>query len=346
VKSSLKFKVHSTRNARTLTRAIALFGVLSAASMSQSQVAPHPAWGTSDTSVPSSVNFETAAGTISAFRVINSAQFASSGVGLRNRSVGTVSISGVTTPAKAAYVYWAVLTLGAAKAANQKITVQRLFPLPVSSSATLAGTLVGTGPTPCWPNTDTISVFRGQISTTLATGNGLYKITLQPGASGSTAGEAPHTDDIPPLMEGASIVIVGTGSSNQLVSIYDKGLSGKTFGGNPGLTYSLALPSATTGAMTLFTSIGADGEHYERAGLDDESTIINNLAVAGPSSPYNDSDWNGTSGLPLAQLWDDVMHNITAATPAGTKVLNVSIANQGEAVWDCLSPVANIVQQR
>lgn len=40
--------------------------------------------------------------------------------------------------------------------------------------------------------------------------------------------------------------IVGTGTSTQQVALYDTGLAGKTFGGNPGLSYSLRLPAATS----------------------------------------------------------------------------------------------------
>ena len=279
------------------------------------------------------------------------AQYSSGGVSLRNRGGGVIHISDVEKPVKAAVIYWAVITSGAATTPDKSVMVQRLLPKPASAVTKINGTLVGTGASPCYPTITTISVFRGQVPLGVANGNGEYAVTLASGASGSTAGEGPYTDLLPPLMEGASMVIVGTGPSNQRVALYDTGIAGKTFAGHPGLCLLPTLPAATTGALTLFESIGADGQHgvlsgFTGSGVDDESTVINNVVVAGPGSTFNDSDWNGSSGFPVPQLWDDVRNNITAATPSGTRTLNVVIANQGENTWDCLTPVANVVQEQ
>jgi hypothetical protein len=275
------------------------------------------------------------------------AQFASGGVGLRNRGTGAIGISGVLTPVKAAFIYWALITSGPAPIADQSIMVQRLSPGPASAVIIVAGTNVGTGRQPCWAG-DTITVFRGSVPTSVATGNGLYKVTLLSGASGSTSGGDPWVGTPAlPLVDGASIVIVGTSPSTQTVVIYDVGLAGVTFQGNPGISYSLILPTAASGALTLFDNIGADGQQGTSrkalSGYGDEITKINGKLVAGPGSLYNDSDWNGSSARPLPQLWDDTGHDITVATPSGTNRLNVTIANKGEAGSDCLTPVANIV---
>jgi hypothetical protein len=274
------------------------------------------------------------------------AQFASGGVGLRNRATGAIGISGVVPPVKAAFIYWAVITSGPAPTADKSILVQRLFPTPASTVTNVTGTIIGTGPQPCWAG-DTITVLRASIPTSVATGNGLYKITLLSGASGSTSGGDPWLGTALPLMEGASIVIIGTGTSTQEVALYDSGLAGTTFHGNPGISYSLALPVAASGVLTLFDNIGADGQQGVSrkaiSGYGDEITKINGKIVAGPGSLYGDSDWNGSSAQPLPQLWDDTGHDITVATPSGTKSLNITIANRGEATYDCLTPVANVV---
>lgn len=324
------------------------FGMAQTGSLEAAQ--REPAWGTGEAMTASDVPFETALAPVGAHTVFTNAQFGSGGVGLRNRSTGGISISGVVTPVKAAFIYWAVITSGSALAPDQKIMVQRLFPGPASAVVTITGTLLGTGPPPCWPG-NLISVFRGTVPNTVATGNGLYKVTLLAGAGGSTAGGDPFVGTpVLPLMEGASIVIVGTGATGQRVAVYDTGLAGKTFFGNPGLSYSLTLPVATTGKLTLFESIGADGQHGAGrtavASVSDERTVINSVHIAGPGSAYNDSDWNGSSGEPLPELWDDVGHNITAATPSGTTVLNITITNGGVNPYDCMTPVANVVQEQ
>ena len=151
-------------------------------------------------------------------------------------------------------------------------------------------------------------------------------------------------------MEGASLVIIGTGTGTQRVLIYDEGLSGVTFAGNPGISYSLHFPPGITasGKLTLFESIGADGQQgvsrLAVKAVADEQTVINGVHIAGPGSKFNDSDWNGSSARPLPQLWDDVGHDITAATPAGKTSLDVSITNGVQKPPDCMTPVANIVQ--
>jgi hypothetical protein len=305
-----------------------------------------PAWGTSDSPTAGSVQFETSLPPLNAPTTFTNSQFGSGGVGLRNRGTGSISISGVVAPVKAAHIYWAVITTGSAGAADKTIKLQRLSPTPASSLISVSGTLLGTGPSPCWPG-NTISVFRGTVPTSVATGNGLYQVTLLPGAGGLTNGADPWAGSVLPLMEGASLVIVGTGSAGQRVVIYDTGLAAHTFAGNPGLSYSLTLPAPTTGSLTLFDSIGADGQEgasrLAKAGLGDEKTIINGVNFAGPSSNAVNGDWNGSSAMPLPQLWDDTGHDITAATPKGTTVLNVEILNQGESSYDCMTTVANVV---
>ncbi|PYX58277.1 MAG: hypothetical protein DMG73_10915, partial [Acidobacteria bacterium] len=232
------------------------------------------------------------------------------------------------------------ITQGPPTAADQSVIVQRLFPTPASVAVNVVGTAVGSGAQPCWTGT-TITVFRGTIPLTVATGNGLYKVTLKPGASGTTGGADPWVAAPLPLFEGASIVLVGTGTGN--VAVYDSGLSGATF--NTSLSYSLILPTTATGSLTLWDNIGADGQQGKSRTsiVAKETTTINGLAVAGPGSAYNDSDWNGSAGYPLPQLWDDTGHNVTAASPRGTTRLNVTFKTNS-ATPDCLTPVANVVE--
>ncbi len=309
-----------------------------------------PYWGTSDAPTANDFPFSIAiADTVVSHGTYTSAQYASGGVGLRNRGTGGISITGSITPIKAAFLYWAVITTDAPKTADTQMKIQRLSPTPASAVTTVTGTLIGKGASPCWTG-NTISVFRASVPTTLASGNGFYQVTLLPGAGGSTAGGDPWVGtQVLPLFEGASLVIVGTGTSGSTVVIFDSGLAGATFHGNPGISYTLTLPVATTGKLTLFDSIGADGQEgasrLANSGYADESTYINGVYVAGPFSLFNDSDWNGSSGKPIPQLWDDVGHNITTSTPSGTKTLSISIANEGESSYDCMTPVANVVQE-
>jgi hypothetical protein len=285
-------------------------------------------------------------GNIPPFRVFKHASYGTGGVAMRNRGAGGISISGVFAPVQAAYVYWAVI---APNKAASVITVKRLFP-GVVGPANLSGVVVGVGAAPCpWPGK--IVVFRAQIPPAIAVGNGLYEVSLLAGAAGTVNGSDPWTAVVPPLWEGASIVMVGQPSPVAppgIVTIYDRVLAGKTFVSGGGLAYNLVLPLPTPGARTLIDNIGADGKHALGASrlavpaMTSETTTIGGPAFAGPGSVYWDSDWNGSSGLPVPELWDDTGHDITVLG-AGVPNLPITVSQPGGG--DCLTPVVNVVEE-
>lgn len=271
------------------------------------------------------------------------ANYGTGGVALRNRGTGNIGVSGVVGAVKAAFIYWAVINpiLGV----SDRVRLQRLAnppATPASAVVTLIGTPVGVGPQPCWIGT-LITVYRAAIPLGVATGNGSYQVTLLPGAAGSTAGGDPWLAPVVlPLWEGASIVMIGTGTGT--VDLFDVGLAGSTFIGS--LMYTLLLSPNTAVTPKLWDNIGADGQigasRTAMAGVSGETTTINGVAVAGPGSVYLNSDWDGSSGFPLPQLWDDTGHNITTSfVPAGTTVLTVVFGPANGT--DCLTPVANVV---
>ncbi len=341
---------HPKKLVLALAFGVAVLGTGSA----RAQEAGDSRWGTIDSPDGSDRGgpVPVAAAAVTVAKTFTSAQYSSGGIGLRNLGTGTLHVSGVTPPVKGAYLYWAVITTGAATTADKSVVLTQTFPAG-GHSETVTGVLLGTGATPCWPG-NTISVFKGTVPIADVSGNGSYEVAFtKPGASGSTDGSDPWLEATLPLVEGASLVVVGTGTGK--VYLYDKGIAGHTFGThtNPETySYGLTLPSATTGGQVLFENIGADGQigSSRTAGnvtnnqpyLAAKQSLINNQLVAGP---YNatyvdyDSDWNGNAAAPLPRLWDDVGHDITAVAPAGTRTLNVSVTTQG----DCLTPVANVV---
>jgi len=182
------------------------------------------------------------------------ASFGTGAVGLRNRGEGGIAISGVTTPIKRAFAYWAVVTTGAPTAAASNILLKR--GVANGPFTNIVGTPIGTGASPCWRG-DRTTVFRATLPLSLANGNGLYLLLLRAGANGSTAGESPWVASVPPLFEGVSIVLIGTGTST--VSVYDARLAGKMFFDN--FAYRLLAPVSVTAATeVLFHDIGADGQ--------------------------------------------------------------------------------------
>jgi hypothetical protein len=268
--------------------------------------------------------------------VFPSSQYATGGVALRNRKTGNIAVSGLTGGATAAFLYWGVITFGPPGLSVSTVTLARIYPKP-SVSAPITGVAVGTGPSPCWPG-DRITIFRAGIPVpALVTGNGSYQITLK--AGGSDDGGDPWVEPpVLPLWEGASLVVVAPGSGT--VAIYDTGLAGNTF--SFGLFYTLDLPFPASGFGALLDNIGADGQigSSRTAFFTGETTFMNGVEISGPFGLNRDSDWDGSSGWPLPQLWDDTGHDITFATPSGTVSLNVFI----NGVGDCVTPAVNVVQ--
>jgi hypothetical protein len=317
----------------------------------------NPAYGTTAYSESPDLSAVTAdvVGPVRPTVTLKEASYATGGVALRNRGAGNISISGLVGAPRLTFLYWAVITVGAPTAADRTIEIQRLDPVPVSPLANVNGVVVGVGPTPCWgPRSAIITVFRGEVPATVATGNGSYQLTLLPGAGGKVDGADPWIGaPVLPLLEGASLVMIGKGSGT--VSVFDAGLAGKTFEPNPGaFNYVLALPvAATAGKRMLLDNIGADGQHVDGASREavtsfsDETTTINGFPIAGQGSDYVDSDWNGSSGLPVPELWDDTGHNISIVSEnAGGPVVNLNVViHSALGPADCLTPVANVVEE-
>jgi len=281
----------------------------------------------------------------------SNASYGTGGVALRNRSTGTIEISGDTGATQAAWLYWAVLLHNPTKAQLTKVgkvTIARLFPAgaPLPSSAAVTGTLLNIGADPCWGSTGTY-VYRAAVPLTVATGNGLYKITLSGGASGLTNGADPWAGAVFPLFEGASLVVVGTGSAT--VGLLD-GQAGTTFYGATTYSNYYQLPATVaSGSQVLLDNFGYDGQiGYSRSGSSSQETSTalgwpsqtNNILFAGPGSgEVSDSDWDGSSGWPLPQLWDDTGHDISNAFNAGDYWVLVSYT----APYDCVGTVGAVI---
>lgn len=263
------------------------------------------------------------------------AQYATGGVALRNRSVGVIHVSGAVTPIQDAWLYFTYL-YSSTPPASLKIKLTRLFPGP-TSNVNVVGKLIAQSADPCWDSSGG-AIYKAQVPTTFANDNGAYEITVPAGVVGLNSGEDPWDGNVVyPLDEGASLVLIGSGSS--AVDIFDKGMAGSEFSGS--YAYTLKLSSAASNSV-LMDSIGADGQigDSRASGLTGETVTVNGVQISGPGSTIDtDSDWDGSSGWPLPQLWDDVGHDITAAAPSGTTSLAVAISSPD----DCLITVSNVV---
>jgi hypothetical protein len=284
---------------------------------------------------------QVALGTIAPVIVFPNASFATAGAGLRNRLLASIEIPGEPTdPPRAAYLYWAVITNGPVPAAARSPRIARRT-APAVRPTPLAAAQIGFGASPCWGGTG-IAVFRAAVPLNVARGGGVYEISFPAGASGLPNNRNPWNGSDFPMLEGASLVFIYGGDN--IVALYDIGLSGQTFGGGI-ITYTLLLPQVYTSFMR-YDNIGADGQigfgRQPTADTTLEETFVNSVKIAGPGSVYNDSLWNGGIAGPLPQLWDNTSIDLTDVVLPGTS----SLVIQHSAASDCLTPVANVVAVR
>lgn len=339
-------------------RIVAAAGIAAALALTAVGVSAQEADGTWGSAKPGRVA-RPAASTVSPSQVYQNAGFASAGVALRNRGAGTIALSGVNGDIQAAWLYWAVITKGTPKKANTSVKLSSFFPAPGGATITVDGSVIGSGPSPCWLG-DTTTVYRGAVDTSILSaghGNGLFQITLNKGASGVTDNSDPFAvlkngkpNSPLPEMEGASLVVVGSGSGT--VAIYDEGFAGQMFIASSGFGYSLTLPLNPKRASTvLFAEIGADGQLFSGdlnpdPGIANKLTTINGVPVAGTGASDPLPDWDGLVGVPLPQLWDDSEHDVTTAAAGGSAAMAVQISGGAAASGgsDCLVTVANVVE--
>jgi hypothetical protein len=264
------------------------------------------------------------------------ASYTTGGVALRNRSEGMMNIGGFAGPTQAAWLYFTYLFM-TTPPETLRIPLRRYFPAP-TANVSVRAKLIATSLDPCWGGVGG-AIYRAPVPVAFAVGNGEYRITVPASVVGLNTGEDPWDLNIVyPLDEGASLVLIGGGSKT--VDLFDIGLAGNEFGTS--LLYTLALSGQATGDTVLMDEFGADGQlgASRTSHFPGETTFINSVQVAGPGGAYDtDSDWNGNSGFPLPQLWDDTGHDIRPAVPAGTTSLAVSINVQN----DCLVTVGNVI---
>ena len=296
--------------------------------------------------------------------------YATGGVGLRNQITGGIVINGVVGSVQAAYLYWAVIANGTLPAFSKALLIRRLSN-PPGDFVTVFGTEVGSGLSPCWGG-GPIKVFRAAVPLNVATGSGFYQVRILPPPGGShnwrrsleVAGGLPalgrrvlghHRDrQRTKYFWSSGCYAFRPWPLRQDIRIIPWPRSGDK-------VHPCWAPSSPRNSEPLtITFIGADGQNgsvrdifgtrdfKEILPVSDETTIINQQPVGGPASPATDSDWNGSSGFPLPQLWDDTRHNNTFQGTSGPPFVegffNIVVASKSNSLpSDCLTPVANIV---
>jgi hypothetical protein len=293
----------------------------------------------------------TAPFTVEPYATYTNAAHVANGASLRNVGQATIRLRGMPSDAHIihAWLYWDFTSLTAPTPLQSNVFFGKVGTF-VNIHLPVSGARIGSGVDPCWYGGSNF-VFRAD-ATHLINGNGDYLVSLFLGASSLTNGSNPWGPPIAgPLAEGASLVVVYGSSLEKTgtVVVYDRGLAGTEF--ESALTYNLDdVPAPSTGA-SIFTEIGADGQIGAGlvAGISlapgdtftGKTTAVNATVIAGPGGSDNDSDWNGSDGVPLNQLWDTHSHDISGLLVTGLN--NITVDDPG---GDCLVAVASVLTVR
>jgi hypothetical protein len=250
--------------------------------------------------------------------------YVAAGVGLRNRGAGTIALSGIPAGATvhSAYLFWSVLG-GAAEPAN--------FKNGRFKGSAITGLRVGSGGSPCWNSVTTGYAYRANV-TSLVTGNGNY--ALSGFASGVATGADPFsTAEIPPLAEGASLVVLYSKASYPLTRVTISngyGLVSTATGLTTTMPFGFAATNPVGQVRTTF--IGADGQRN----FAEPASTINGVGVS-------QADWDGTDrpvpAYSQGNLWDtDTVNTVNLVKPGNTSA-TVKVAGGP----DCLVWVAQVL---
>ena len=263
-------------------------------------------------------------------RTFEYADHAANGIAMRNRTAGTIHLRGAPVPSKvlAALLYF--------NFSDGSRNGQRNVPVLFNGNKVIASK-TGDHDDPCWGMAGNHS-YVADVTQLVPIGGDLnqdYQVVLQFDVETSTTGQNPWASPEPNQKvrtEGASLVVVyRTKDTTGPVFVYDA-LSNSMFS----LTAQFDLLHPTLANLGRFTMVGADGQRgfagYDNIGSN-ELTFFDGNQIAGP--PVASSDWDGSAGWPLPQLWDTHTHFVK---------LDGSISSvRYQASGDCLVPVAFVI---
>lgn len=253
------------------------------------------------------------------------------GVQMRNRTSGWIRFRGIPQKSKViqALLYWN-FSDGNEKG---KDTAPILF-----RGNLVIGRKTADNPDPCWGMVGNHSYVGDVTPWVLNNGshpNQDYDVVFQFDDTTSTTGQDPWNpvEFTRQRNEGASLIIVyASDTTVGSLYIYDN-LSNTMFAGVANFVLAHA---GAVNRPALFSMAGADGQVGSSFNpfVTQETTFYNGVQIAGPG--VADSDWNGSDGNTLGQLWDSRTHPVNLD---GTGTSTVNYNSQG----DCLVPVAFVV---
>jgi lysophospholipase L1-like esterase len=245
--------------------------------------------------------------------------YTAAGVAMRNLGYGTISITEVPPGAKvkSAFLLWDIVGDQAEPAfARGKV-----------DGKAVQGTEWASGTSPCWPVNDNFS-YEADV-TKLVSGNGSY--SLQGFATGESDGADPWTSgSTPPLLEGASLVVIYQLASMPRAFIQIGEGATMTIGGSPA--------SATLGGFTVRTHTSAVTSYIVADGQEAGNTAsFDGSVLSGVGFPGHDPQ--AVPNYSQGNLWDTVTTDVSSLTKPGDTSASLSV----EGSNDCLVWVGQVL---
>jgi hypothetical protein len=262
--------------------------------------------------------------------------YVAAGVGMRNVGGGTIT---VTLPAgstiERAFLYWSVIRPAGPAAPNTGTL----------NGTALAGTLVGTSGSPCWPSaasTALVDNYRADVTGIAVAGAN----ALSGFPSGLTNNAPPQSAPAAfPLLEGATLVVVFENASYDLNTVVIRD-GAQTFS-NQAVSTAFgsftAAPGSAADQAAQTSYVVADGQ----AVFASDRASFNGSFVAGPGTAVKTADaFNGADGIgPISAtdgLWDTLNVDVSSFFAPGVSTAAVPDVDASLSV-DCLTWVAQVL---
>jgi hypothetical protein len=262
--------------------------------------------------------------------------YVAAGVGMRNVGGGTIN---VTLPAgstiERSFLYWSVIRPAGPAAPNTGAL----------NGTALAGTLVGTSGSPCWPSaasTALVDNFRADVTGIAVAGAN----TLSAFPSGLTNNAPPQSAPAAfPMLEGATLVVVFENASYDVNTVVIRD-GAQTFS-NQAVSTAFgsftAAPGSASDQAAQTSYVVADGQAVFRS----DRASFNGSFVAGPGTAVKTVDaFNGADGIgPISAtdgLWDTLNVDVSSFFAPGVSTAAVPDVDASLSV-DCLTWVAQVL---
>jgi hypothetical protein len=281
---------------------------------------------------------ETVTITVSPSFLFTGVNHVANGAPLRNSCSGTIALRGIPSGStlKSAFLYWNYmndLAVGASTDTEE------------FNGAKVIGTKVSDQPDLCWGTKGDHS-YRAEITPVASGGNYVFTALNCTDKSGQNPWNPLLKVTPVPAWDGVSLVETYSNSStsSDKVAIFDK-LAGAN-SASVAHNFEVKMDTGTTilSGSGLYTQINADGQTGVSFGnclpdnCTDEIDEFDSTRLTGPGGQFPQSDWDGSNGWPMPELWDT--HTLPVELNGTSTNSDTTFVTD-----DCIAPVAYVEQE-